>query len=138
VILHTTSFNIIVGILSWTVGLFYLILSFASEQFHPNALIVNWQTWKEFSSEGLDLINPMGTPAKSRALSSSQVDVEILHPGKDRAYLKVDHTLTLPSLQHLEHPHMLSTARTPPYLSDSTPDLSIIDAMRSSMSQNSR
>jgi hypothetical protein len=131
VILDTISFNIIVGILSWTVGLLYLIISFVPNIAPPNALIINWQTWKDFSSEGLDLYNPVATPARSKIFHTNQLGGSDIHTSDDRTILLPNQSRPSPMAhvaeRHFAHPPI----RTHTYMNDSTPDLSIIDTMRS-------
>jgi hypothetical protein len=132
VILDTKSFNVIVGILSWTVGLLYLIISFAPDRFKPNALIVNWQTWKDFSAEGLDLANPATTLGLSMAYTSPHATRDLLSPSKNRSFLHVDQIRSPPIASPIKTPVVDASIRHPSYFgSDHTPDLSIIDTMRS-------
>ncbi|KAH8550664.1 COPI associated protein-domain-containing protein [Umbelopsis sp. PMI_123] len=139
VILDTISFNIIVGILSWTVGLLYLIISFAPDRFHPNALIVNWQTWKDFSAEGLDLANPATTPRLTKDQSSPYTPGYMFSSSSNRSYLHVDQIRSSPNVRNIERPiEATSMGRHQPYFGiDNTPDLSIIETMRS-MSLNTK
>ena len=50
--------NIIAGTLNLVVGFMYIILSFVSSFPPPNPIVINWQNWKDFSAEGLDLERP--------------------------------------------------------------------------------
>ncbi|KAI8145680.1 COPI associated protein-domain-containing protein [Fennellomyces sp. T-0311] len=52
------SFNVIVTILNFTIGLAYLILSFLPHMPPPNPLSVHWQHRQDFWAEGLDLHPP--------------------------------------------------------------------------------
>ncbi|KAJ2959454.1 hypothetical protein NQZ79_g5093 [Umbelopsis isabellina] len=131
VILDTVSFNIIVGILSWTVGLLYMIISFVPNIPHPNALIINWQTWKEFSSEGLDLYNPVATPARSRTFHPNQLGENEVHTSVDRTLLMPNHNRPSPMAHVVERHFAQPPIRPNTYVNDSTPDLSIIETMRS-------
>ncbi|CAO3663297.1 unnamed protein product [Umbelopsis ramanniana] len=138
IILHTKPFNIIVGILSWTVGLLYLIISFAPDRFNPNALIVNWQTWKDFSAEGLDLANPATKLGLSMGYTSPHATRDLLSPSKNRSFLHVDQIRSPPFTSPAKTPVVAASIRHPSYFgSDHTPDLSIIDTMRS-MSLNTK
>lgn len=60
-------FNIIVGTLTLCWGLFYVILSFISSIPPPNSLVINWQNWKDFSAEGLDISRPRHSTLESAA-----------------------------------------------------------------------
>ncbi|KAJ2964378.1 hypothetical protein NQZ79_g579 [Umbelopsis isabellina] len=59
--------NIIVGTLTLCLGLFYVILSFISSIPPPNSLVINWQNWKDFSAEGLDIVRPRNSTLESAA-----------------------------------------------------------------------
>ncbi|KAI8577680.1 hypothetical protein K450DRAFT_251220 [Umbelopsis ramanniana AG] len=59
--------NIIVGTLTLSWGLFYIILSFIASIPPPNSLVINWQNWKDFSAEGLDLSRPRNSTIESVA-----------------------------------------------------------------------
>ncbi|KAG2183328.1 hypothetical protein INT43_006333 [Umbelopsis isabellina] len=59
--------NIIVGTLTLCLGLFYVILSFISSIPPPNSLVINWQNWKDFSAEGLDILRPRNSTLESAA-----------------------------------------------------------------------
>lgn len=132
IILHTKPFNIIVGILSWTVGLLYLIISFAPDRFNPNTLIVNWQTWKDFSAEGLDLANPATKLGLSMGYTSPHATRDLLSPSKNRSFLHVDQIPSPQITSPARTPVVAASLRHPSYFgSDHTPDLSIIDTMRS-------
>ncbi|KAI8099799.1 COPI associated protein-domain-containing protein [Halteromyces radiatus] len=56
--------NIVTGTLCLVFGCIYIILSFVTNFPPPNAMIINWQNWKDFSAEGLDLARP-GLESKS-------------------------------------------------------------------------
>ncbi|KAI8367563.1 COPI associated protein-domain-containing protein [Radiomyces spectabilis] len=50
--------NIIAGTLNLGFGFAYMILSYVSSFPPPNPIMINWQNWKDFSAEGLDLARP--------------------------------------------------------------------------------
>ena len=51
--------NIVAGTLNLSLGLVYMIMSFIIPSFPPpNPISINWQNWKDFSAEGLDLARP--------------------------------------------------------------------------------
>lgn len=50
--------NIVAGTFNLTVGLVYMIMSFIHSFPPPNPIVINWQNWKDFSAEGLDLARP--------------------------------------------------------------------------------
>lgn len=49
------AFNIIVSILSFTLGFTYFILSLIPTIPPPNSFLIHWQNHKDFWAEGLDL-----------------------------------------------------------------------------------
>ncbi|CDS03027.1 hypothetical protein LRAMOSA00429 [Lichtheimia ramosa] len=58
-VLDDTVVNIVAGTLNLTMGLVYIIMSFITPEFiPPNPMTINWQNWKDFSAEGLDLSRP--------------------------------------------------------------------------------
>lgn len=50
--------NIIAGTLNLVMGMIHMILSFVPSFPPPNPVMINWQNWKDFSAEGLDLARP--------------------------------------------------------------------------------
>ncbi|KAF1807721.1 COPI associated protein-domain-containing protein [Mucor lusitanicus] len=52
------SFLLAAGILNLMFGLLYLVLSFIPQTPIPRPVYDNWQNWKEYSAEGLDLERP--------------------------------------------------------------------------------
>jgi hypothetical protein len=62
IVLDTSVLNIIAGTLCLVFGCMYIILSFVTSFPPPNAMTINWQNWKDFSAEGLDLIRPSDSP----------------------------------------------------------------------------
>ncbi|KAI8136666.1 COPI associated protein-domain-containing protein [Fennellomyces sp. T-0311] len=58
-VLDTSVVNIVAGTLNLAMGLVYMIMSFIIPSFPPpNPISINWQNWKDFSAEGLDLARP--------------------------------------------------------------------------------
>ncbi|KAL9549929.1 hypothetical protein MBANPS3_004987 [Mucor bainieri] len=52
------AFLLAAGILNLVFGLVYLVLSFVPQTPIPRPVYDNWQNWKEYSAEGLDLERP--------------------------------------------------------------------------------
>ncbi|GAN08456.1 hypothetical protein MAM1_0205c07968 [Mucor ambiguus] len=52
-------FLLAAGILNLVFGLTYLVLSFIPQTPVPRPVYDNWQNWKEYSAEGLDLERPV-------------------------------------------------------------------------------
>ncbi|KAI8340605.1 COPI associated protein-domain-containing protein [Chlamydoabsidia padenii] len=77
IVLDTSVLNIIAGTLCLVFGCMYIILSFVSNFPPPNAMIINWQNWKDFSAEGLDLIRPSDSPPGAESKTASYL---IHHP----------------------------------------------------------
>ncbi|ORY93874.1 COPI associated protein-domain-containing protein [Syncephalastrum racemosum] len=58
-VLDENVLGITAGTLTFAMGLIYMIMSFIPTAFPPpNAIVINWQNWKDFSAEGLDLARP--------------------------------------------------------------------------------
>ncbi|KAI9322407.1 hypothetical protein BX666DRAFT_1894554 [Dichotomocladium elegans] len=58
-VLDNSVVNIVAGTLNLTMGSVYMIMSFITPAFvPPNPVSINWQNWKDFSAEGLDLPRP--------------------------------------------------------------------------------
>ncbi|ORZ16925.1 COPI associated protein-domain-containing protein [Absidia repens] len=71
IVLDVSVLNIIAGTLCLVFGCIYIILSFVPNFPPPNAMIINWQNWKGFSKEGMDLMrhnDSSGAESKSTAL----------------------------------------------------------------------
>jgi hypothetical protein len=52
------AFNIIVTIITFTIGFFYFILSLIPTLPTPNSFLIHWQNHRDFWAEGLDLPVP--------------------------------------------------------------------------------
>ena len=62
------AFNIIVTILTFTLGFAYFIMSLVSTLPPPNGFLVHWQNRKDFWAEGLDLPPPPPTVITTQAM----------------------------------------------------------------------
>ncbi|CDS05151.1 hypothetical protein LRAMOSA07680 [Lichtheimia ramosa] len=78
-VMNPTPFNVIVSIITCTVGLGYLILSFLPQMPPPNAFCVHWQHHQDFWAEGLDL-PPPPPPQPSHPPMTNIITVTPPHP----------------------------------------------------------
>ncbi|KAL1924948.1 uncharacterized protein VTP21DRAFT_4602 [Calcarisporiella thermophila] len=73
-------FNLTIGIFNFISGLFLILLSYTRHCPPINSLTFNWQNWKDFSSEGLDLPRPRVSNQITESMASVHLNSAVALP----------------------------------------------------------